>query len=478
MCLSLVSHLAPDMTDHSDSSSPSDRPCRAGRQGLKVVFILVLVGSMSGCGFLGIGGGDGEDNGETNGNGDEDNPALVSFAGKDVFLSGANVAWNNFARDVGPNPSHPEMSTFAGMFGDVENHEGNTMRLWLHTNGAHTPAWDDSTVIGPGENTIRDLRAILDEAQRNNVGLIVCLWSFDMLRTSYGPGVTNRAHALLTQRDKTESYVHNALVPMVEALSDHPALVAWEIFNEPEGMSHEYGWDDIRHVAMTDIQRFVNLSAGAIHRTDSTALVTNGAWSFSVLTETGLPSAGAKRPEPDALRSDQVRAIQHHLSRGDRLPVSEAEARSYYRGFLAAKQQPQNYYRDDRLIDAGGDEDGTLDVYTVHYYEWAGTEQSPFHHPAEQWGLNKPIVIGEFFLGGSHDGSGDGEPDSVYGVRWQDLYTSLYDHGYAGALGWQWFDWDRQREGLTENWPRALDNMQAMYDQHPDLVEVNIEPES
>jgi len=28
------------------------------------------------------------------------------------------------------------------------------MRLWLHTNGAHTPAWNGFTVTGPGVNTI------------------------------------------------------------------------------------------------------------------------------------------------------------------------------------------------------------------------------------------------------------------------------------------------------------------------------------
>lgn len=427
---------------------------------------------LGGCGFLGIG----EDDDSPTDRESRDSSLLLSHSGTNLFLNGGNGAWNHFARDVGPDPNHPDMATFAELFQQVSEQRGNTLRLWLHTNGAHTPAWDDSTVVGPGEDTIPDLRALLDEAQRHDVGLIVCLWSFDMLRTSYGPDITNRAHSLLTTPEKTDAYVRNALVPMVEALGDHPALLAWEILNEPAGMSTEFGWEGIRHVPFSAIQRFVNRTAGAIHRTNADALVTSGAWSFSVLTDAALPD-GRGMPEAKALRPAQVRAIQRHLSREPGRTVSAEAARSFYRGYRKSSHNPRNYYRDDRLVDAGGDEQGTLDFYSVHYYEWAGTAQSPFHHDRSVWALDKPIVVGEFFLGGSHDG-GDGNPDRVYGVAWQDLYTTLYDRGYAGALGWQWFDWDRNRDGLTQNWPRALDNMRFLYEAHPDDVTLELGTET
>ena len=96
---------------------------------------------LAGCGLLGIGGDD-----DTSGQSDPDTsatssaPALLAYSDTDLFLSGGNVAWNHFARDVGPDPNQPDFETFAGIFQQVREHEGNTMRLWLHTNGAHTPA--------------------------------------------------------------------------------------------------------------------------------------------------------------------------------------------------------------------------------------------------------------------------------------------------------------------------------------------------
>jgi len=116
------------------------------------------------------------------------------------------------------------------------------MRLWLHTNGASTPAWEDGKVTGPGKGTIEDLRDIPDLAQEYDVGIQPTLGSFDMLASDFPDEVVNRNYDLLTQPDLTQTYIDSALVPMVEAVGDHPALISWEIFNEPEGMTERYGF--------------------------------------------------------------------------------------------------------------------------------------------------------------------------------------------------------------------------------------------
>jgi hypothetical protein len=302
----------------------------------------------------------------------------VRFAGKDLFLNGLNLAWQSFADDIGPNPDTPDLPHFERVFQEMSARGANVMRLWLHTTGAHTPAWDGHLVTGPGTDTIEDLRAILDLAWRYDVSLMLCLWSFDMLRISNGTTVTDRAMAILTLPSNRQSYIDNALIPMVTALEGHPAILCWEIFNEPEGMSVEFGWNFNRHVPMAAIQAFVNQCAGAIRRADPGVLISNGSWSFHAATDVGEGNF--------------------------------------------------NYYTDERLVAAGGDPDGTLDFYMVHYYDWAGTGRSPFHHPASHWGLDKPLVVAEFYPNCDNCG-----PTS---------HAALYAGGYAGALSWSWTDVD------------------------------------
>lgn len=333
----------------------------------------------------------------------------ITFNERSLFVSGGNVAWIHFARDIGPG--HTNIPQFEKVFRELSENGGNVMRLWLHTNGRYTPEWNGQMVVGPGVGAIEDLKNILDAAHRQNVALMLCLWSFDMLRLSDGERLNERARAILTQPENRRSYIDNALIPMVEALQDHPAIFAWEIFNEPEGMTHEFGWNHVGRVSMKEVQQFINHAAGAIRRAAPGTLITNGSWSFQALTDV--------LDEPNTA----------------------------------------NYYTDERLVQAGGDPQGTLDFYTVHYYRWAQERLSPFHHDASHWKLDKPLVVAEFYT-----------KENLYGVSKHDLYTTLYDRGYAGALAWQWVDHAQNRDSNEDSWPMMLKNLRALKKLHPEAV--------
>lgn len=334
-------------------------------------------------------------------------PNRILFRGEEVFLNGANVAWLDFAGDFGTNPNIPSAQNFnsAGtdtMLEGVRSAGGNSVRWWVHTDGSSSPEWGtvdgQRMVVSPGQNLIDDLRAALDAAAARNMYIVPALWSFDMLRNNdYRKPPTQDNYRLLSNDAVLQSYIDNALVPLVQALNDHPALFAWELFNEPENMTES--WFSAEAVfyggpvpTRAQLVRTQAKMAAAIHRAaldmGSTALVT-----------TGSKSLGK------------------------------------YNSDVAGGS---NWYADAAMIEAAdGDPLAILDFYEPHYYNNEGRDGawSPFEHPADYWGLDKPIVIGEFYVTGSN------APTSTTGgrsLRTEDLCKTLEDLGYAGAWPWQW----------------------------------------
>ncbi len=376
----------------------------------------------------------------------------IRYNNQSLFLNGANMAWVNFASDIGPGTT--DFAKFGDIMLQMHDYGGNALRWWLHTNGAVTPEFNAAGMVtGPGTGTIQDMKKVLDLAWEREIGVKLCLWSFDMLSASNSATQIYRNTLLLNDTNYTRSYINNCLIPMIDSLKSHPAIIAWEIFNEPEGMSNEFGWSFTQHIPMAAIQRFVNLCAGAIHRRDPKALVTNGSWAFYALTD--VPTVIlAKDGEAQAqLSTADMQAVEAVFARKYRTALSADEILRHFR--TAASRPAYNYYRDDRLIASGGDSSGTLDFYTVHYYDWGGTGISPFHHNKGYWDLGKPLVVGEFAL------------KPTFGVPKESLYDTLFHMGYAGAMAWSWTD--PQFSTASD----MLASMQSMFDKHNADVDVN-----
>jgi hypothetical protein len=339
----------------------------------------------------------------------EQYPRLIKHNGQPFFMSGINLAWINFGADL----TRFDEEKFNQALEDVALAGGNTIRWWIHVNGSQNPVWDGDMVSGMPEGSIDVLEHALDIAAEKNIGLILCLWSFDMLQRQTGVD-RNRNKRFLESPVLIKSYIDNALVPMVKQLKNHPALIAWEVFNEPEGMLSAGGWTPTK-VDMPVIQRFVNLVAGAIHRTDPFAKVTNGTVRASMITEI------------DGLA---------------------------------------NYYSDERLIEAGGDKRGTLDFYQFHYYpSQAGETLSPFHNPASHWQLDKPVLIGEFPAKGIRPIGKGFQPKTE--LTTEEAYRYAFDNGYAGALSWTWTNHDGFG-GIMD----AADGTSALRRLHPDVIKM------
>ncbi len=337
-----------------------------------------------------------------------------------IFANGINIAWtrnDNFARDV----TNFDEDNFTEILDAIQAAGGNSCRWWLHTNGFASPQFDaDGYVTGLSSQEIPNMKKALDLAYERRIVISMCLWSFDMLQPQGQD--QEMMKQLVEDPDKTQSYIDNALIPILQEIGDHPAVMCWEIFNEPEGMTTQFGWTPIK-TNMQYVQQFINMLAGEIHRQVPSALVSNGSWNFKASTDVG--------------------------------------------NFT-------DYYRDDRLIAAGGDEDGTLDFIMVHYYpEWEQNDTSPFHNSASHWGIDKPIVIGEFPANGiTHERLAPNNDGPSPERTIEESHQYAYQNGYAGVMSWSWSDtqfggFDAAKKGisfLSENYWHGLEAHDTLWD--------------
>jgi hypothetical protein len=322
------------------------------------------------------------------------------------FASGLNVAWVNFASDI-PNPN---LATFKAIFTNSAAVGGRVIRWWFHVNGTVTPGYgSDGKVLALTPAAINDVVSLANLAHTSGVALDISLWSFDMLQGGEGISTTlfTNNMNLLTVDDNRNLYVSRVLVPLVTALKGNPGVYSYEIFNEPEGMTMQHGWTGKQGGMEIDqmyVQKTVNVFAAAIHSTDPNARVTSGAQTFGTCAN-GVSGM-------------------------------------------------TNLYSDSALTAVGKMANGTLDFYEVHYYESnnpGATTYSCFANPASHWGLDKNVVMGEFWA------------ITTDGVNGSDVYTSLYNNGYNGAWAWNYDTNDDMGGNPMTDWPTMKTPMQNLY---------------
>jgi hypothetical protein len=323
-----------------------------------------------------------------------------------------NVAWVKFAADV-PNPN---IAAFDTLFQNTAAAGGHVVRWWLHTNGTVTPGYGSNGMALPiTQATISGVQSVLAAAHAAGVMVDISLWSFDMLQGGENISTALRAYnqSLLTVDANRQAYIDNVLTPLVTALKGNPGLYSYEIFNEPEGMTTQHGWTSGTGGTEVDesfIQRSVNWFAAAIHAADPTILVTNAAWTFQA---------------------------------------------------CANVSGMTNYYSDAALQAAGGKATGTLDFYEVHYYAGNGSKYSCYTHPASFWGLDKKIVMGEFYA------------LATDGVAANSTYTTIFSNGYGGAWSWQYESNDAtgtSNGGQSTKWPAMQVPMENLANAEPAAV--------
>jgi hypothetical protein len=341
--------------------------------------------------------------------------------GKRLFISGMNIAWNDFANDVGDQGV--KINAFVNQFKQIREAGGNAVRWWLHTDNQNCPKLDaNGAVTGIGSKTISNMRQVLDSAYNYGIVVSMCLFSFDLLQGE------NKSNELLTQNKKfltvesnLETYIENALRPILDAVGNHPAIMCWEAFNEPEGMAIETSGWATEKIAHSHILRFTNKIAGEVHRRTKK------------MASTGI----------------------HNFSQNER-----------------------SRYSTTTLVAAGGDDDGYLDFYMAHYYpEWGASDESPFHNQASFWGFDKPVLIGEFPARSwsTSDIGTDSKQPYKTSMNINAAFEYAFDNGYCGAMSWAMTEENTAKFGNFNTTKPALENLYAKHEADIKIKDVIIE---
>ncbi len=317
------------------------------------------------------------------------NPLLAQFNtiklnGTEHYISGINLPWNHYGWDFGEHDwwgTGYDLSWFEEAFFDLSTHGVNSVRVWVHCDGRANPNFDRAGyVIGLDDGMLEQLDDFVSLANDYNLMIIITLWSHDMFednRSIAGPYAGMHAD-LITDSEKTESYINHALIPMVQKLNAHCNLLAWEIMNEPEwAMKINWGGGTKQTVEIEEMQRFMGRCIQAIRN-----------------------------------HSDQNITIGAATSFGNN------------------NGQPSNYWHERDFQRLGFDQEQVyLDFYSIHFYNWMGTAYSPFLNDASKWQLSRPILVAE---------ASNNIETSPHGMLPLEQLEACYENNYAGILFWSY----------------------------------------
>jgi len=309
------------------------------------------------------------------------------YNGQQVYLSGPNLPWLWYGYDFGNGQYGASGAELRAMVNEIQASGGNTFRLILHVEGTHTPVFDATGHVASLDSAgtfTTEVHQFLDYAQSHNVFVILVLW--------FGNAAATQQHFLdlVTDDSILDSYIHNALTPLVTALAGHPALAAWEVANEPEAS--------------------VTTAADANPCYDTTLIAAGGIGGgplpmYRILRFIGLQNAAIRAADPTVLVGNAA---------SSEISINDAFGNSF------------NHYSDACLLAASGVPNSHIDYYKINTYAWQGgwSTNSPFVVNAYDYQLTKPVVIGRF------------SSICAAGETITQLWSYPYNNNYAGALSW------------------------------------------
>jgi hypothetical protein len=253
--------------------------------------------------------------------------------GKPLYPVGVNYAWYNWSYEFSDNNW---TSNFTKIKSDMDtmNTKGiHSLRWWVFPDLAYGPNWsgsgEGSLCTGLPNKWVDHMKEVCDYALAKEIKIYWTITSFDCARADDSVDHDD----IIDNTTVLQSFLDNAMKPILQTLGNHEGVLGWDIINEPE-------W-------------IVNSE------------------------DNGNPNGKGESFPLSAMRN-YIKTTCAYIHQYAKQPVSFGSANMKWLG--------AQYDLWDNL---------GLDFYDFHWYDWATPYFNPTTTPASSLNLDKPVIIGE-----------------------------------------------------------------------------------
>lgn len=253
--------------------------------------------------------------------------------GKLLYPVGVNYAWYNWSYEFSDNNWTSNYSRIKSDIDAMAAKGIHSLRWWIFPDLAYGPIWsganEGSLCTGLPDKWVEHMKETCDYALSKNIKIYWTITSFDCARADDSVDHDD----IIDNPTVLQSFLDNAMKPILQALGDHKGVMGWDIINEPEWI---------------------------VNKEDN-----------------GEPNGKGESFALSAMRN-YIKTTCAYIHQYAKQPVSFGSANMKW---LGAQYD---------LWDGLG-----LDFYDFHWYDWATPYFNPVTTPASSLNLDKPVIIGE-----------------------------------------------------------------------------------
>jgi hypothetical protein len=199
-------------------------------------------------------------------------PQPPLFKPNSQFAIGVNYPWRYYGGDFGANVwgSHEGVSAPQAQqevdkdFAYLSSKGLNVVRWFMFTDGRGGLQFgQDGSVTGIDPYVLDDIAAALAIAHKHNIRIIFVLFDFNFAQKAvWGGGQRIGGHRKIIEKPAlTQTFLNNALAPILKQFGTSTDVAAWEIMNEPEWVMTQYPYWQTSKIGVGKMQTFVRDTA-------------------------------------------------------------------------------------------------------------------------------------------------------------------------------------------------------------------------